>query len=171
MEEHHEKFVEVRVVTTSGVYPEAGFERVPDHEHIEKLLKKAAERLRIPDTVGWIAMIDGRKIDITKSFRDDGLSGHVEIVFEHQHEKSVEVRVITTSGVYPESGFDRVPEHQKVEAVLKKANEKLHIADTAGWIAVVGGRKIDIAKSYRDNALSGRVEIDWGPDHGAGGYA
>lgn len=171
MEEHHEKFVEVRVITTSGVYAEAGFERVPDHEHIEKVLKKAAEKLHIPDIVGWIAIVDGRKIDITKSFRDDGLSGHVEIVFEHQHEKSVEVRVITTSGVYPEAGFDRVPEHQIVDIVLKKANKKLHIADTAGWIAVVGGRKIDISRSYRDNALSGRVEIDWGPDHGAGGYA
>jgi len=90
---------------------------------------------------------------------------------EEHHEKFVEVRVITTSGIYPEVGFERVNDHEHVETVLKKAAEKLHIIDTVGWIAVVGGRKIDIAKSYRDNALSGRVEIDWGPDHGAGGYA
>jgi hypothetical protein len=89
---------------------------------------------------------------------------------EHQ-EKFVEVRVVTTAGVYPEVGFDRAPEHEHVRIVLKKADEKLHITDTAGWIAVVQGRKIDISKSFRDNALSGRVEIDWGPDHGAGGNA
>jgi hypothetical protein len=171
MEEHHEKFVEVRVVTTSGVYPEVGFERVPDHEHVITVLKRAAEKLHIKDTAGWIAVVGGRKIDIAKSFRDNGLSGRVELVFEESHEKFVEVRVITTSGVYPEAGFEREPEHEKVEVLLKKANEKLHIADTQGWIAVVASRKIDIAKSFRDNALSGRVEIDWGPDHGAGGYA
>ena len=38
MEEHHEKFVEVRVITTSGIYPEVGFERVNDHEHVETCL-------------------------------------------------------------------------------------------------------------------------------------
>jgi hypothetical protein len=171
MEEHHEKHVEVRVITTSGVYPEAGFERVSDHELVETVLKKSAEKLRIKDTAGWIALVGGRKIDIAKSFHENGLSGRVELVFEESREKFVEVRVITTSGVYPEAGFERVPEHEKVEVVLKKANEKLHIADTQGWIAVVAGRKIDIARSFRDNALSGRVEIDWGPDHGAGGYA
>ena len=90
---------------------------------------------------------------------------------EEHSEKFVEVRVITTSGVFPEAGFDRVPEHQPVDDVLKKAAHKLHIADTSGWIAVVAGRKIDATKSYRENALHGRVEIDWGPDHGAGGHA
>jgi hypothetical protein len=86
-------------------------------------------------------------------------------------EKHVEVRVITTSGVYPEMGFDRVPEKEHVHKVLKKADEKLHIIDTKGWIAVVGGRKIAIDRSFHENGLSGRVEIDWGPDHGAGGNA
>jgi len=90
---------------------------------------------------------------------------------DEHHEKFVEVRVITTSGVYPEAGFDRVPEHQPVDDVLKKAARKLHLADTSGWLAIVAGRKIDASKSYRENALQGRVEIDWGPDHGAGGHA
>ncbi len=90
---------------------------------------------------------------------------------EEHHEKSLEVRVITTSGIYPEAGFERVAEHQLVEIMLKRADEKLHVTNPAGWIAVVGGRKIDIAKSFRENGLSGRVEIDWGPDHGGGGYA
>jgi len=90
---------------------------------------------------------------------------------EENHEKFVEARVVTTSGIYPEAGFDRVPEHEVVNVVLKKADHTLHITNTAGWIAVVGGRKIEITKSFRDNALSGRVELDWGPDHGAGGHA
>lgn len=90
---------------------------------------------------------------------------------DERQEKFVEVRVVTTSGIFPESGFDRVPEHQIVDVILKKAAHHLNITNTDGWIAVVDGRKIDITKSYRDNALTGRVEIDWGPDHGAGGHA
>ena len=89
---------------------------------------------------------------------------------EH-HEKTLEVRVITTAGIFPESGFERVPEHELVKTVLEKADKKLHITNTTGWIAIVGGRKIDMNRSFRDNGLSGRVEIDWGPDHGAGGNA
>jgi hypothetical protein len=88
-----------------------------------------------------------------------------------QGEKFVDVRVVTTAGVYPESGLERVSENQPVKIILKKADETLYITNTAGWIGVVGGRKIDIERSYRDNGLSGRVEIDWGPDHGAGGHA
>jgi len=89
---------------------------------------------------------------------------------EH-NDKTLDVRIITTSGVYPESGFEKVPDHELVKTVLEKADTKLHITNTTGWIAVVGGRKIDINRSFRDNGLSGRVEIDWGPDHGAGGHA
>lgn len=90
---------------------------------------------------------------------------------EQHGDKFVEVRVVTTSGLFPDAGFDRAPEEQPVNVILKQADNKLHITNTTGWIAVVGGRKIDIARSFRDNALTGRVEIDWGPDHGAGGHA
>ncbi|MDA8120899.1 MAG: hypothetical protein M0Z85_12875 [Gammaproteobacteria bacterium] len=88
-----------------------------------------------------------------------------------QSEKFVEVRVVTTSGVYPESGFDRVQEKELVSRLLKKTDEKLHITSTIGWVAVVAGRKIMIERSFAENGLNGRVEIDWGPDHGAGGNA
>ena len=90
---------------------------------------------------------------------------------EQHPPKHLEVRVVTTSGIYPDTGFEQVPEHERVEAVLKKADHKLHITNTNGWIAVVDGRKIDINRSFRENGLTGRVEIDWGPDHGAGGNA
>lgn len=85
--------------------------------------------------------------------------------------KFIEARVITTSGVYPEAGFDRVPVHERVATFLKKADEKLHITNTTGWVAVVAGRKIAVDRSFQDDGLSGRVEIDWGPDHGGGGHA
>ena len=89
---------------------------------------------------------------------------------EHHH-KTLEARVVTTSGIFPHSGFKNVPEHEHVQVLLKEADKHLRITDTAGWIAVVAGRKIDIARSFTENGLHGRIEIDWGPDHGAGGHA
>lgn len=81
----------------------------------------------------------------------------------------VQVAVATTSGFYPDDGADRVPIHQPVEVQLEKAKKALKIADTSGWIVTVNGVKIDPAKSYTDNGLTGDVELDWGPDHGGGG--
>jgi hypothetical protein len=46
--------------------------------------------------------------------------------------KFIEARVITTSGGYPETGFERVPVHERVATVLKKADDKLHITNTTG---------------------------------------
>lgn len=85
----------------------------------------------------------------------------------------VEVSISTTAGFYPEEGFERVPTHQKVSVLLKKAQDKLGIKDVAGWVATVtdgsGKRQIDIERSYVENDLSGEVEIDWGPSEGGGG--
>jgi hypothetical protein len=87
------------------------------------------------------------------------------------NEHFVEVRVVTTAGVFPVSGFDREPADQPVKVILKRAQTALRITDTMNWIAVVGGRRIDPELSYEKNRLEGRVEIDWGPDHGGGGNA
>ena len=92
----------------------------------------------------------------------------------HGHDEHfVHVSVSTTSGFFPEEGFDRLPVNQKVEVELHKAQHKLGIKDTAGWIATVtlptGKKQIDVTKTYRENALSGKVEIDWGPSEGGGG--
>lgn len=85
----------------------------------------------------------------------------------------VEVSVSTTAGFYPAEGFQRVPSEQKVEVELHKAKDHLKIKDTAGWVATVTGpsgkRAIEITKSYRENGLAGKVEIDWGPSEGGGG--
>ena len=88
-------------------------------------------------------------------------------------EKSIEVSISTTAGFFPAEGFIRVPSYQKVEVELEKANRVLKIKDTADWVAAVTGpagqRRIDPAKTYSENRLSGKVEIDWGPSEGGGG--
>lgn len=88
-------------------------------------------------------------------------------------EHFVLVSISTTAGFYPAEGFNRVPINQKVEVELHKAQVKLGIKDTAGWIATVtvhsGKRQIDVGKSYSENGLSGKLEIDWGPSEGGGG--
>ena len=85
----------------------------------------------------------------------------------------VEVSISTTAGFYPAEGFDQVSAHQKVEVQLKKAQKELNINDTTGWVASVitpnGKQPVDPEKSYLQNGLSGRVEIDWGPSEGGGG--
>jgi hypothetical protein len=91
----------------------------------------------------------------------------------HEQEHFVEVSISTTAGFFPAEGFNRVPIEQKVEVELAEAKSKLKIKDTTGWVATVtsptGKRQIDVARSYRDNGLTGRVEIDWGPSEGGGG--
>jgi hypothetical protein len=91
----------------------------------------------------------------------------------HKHEHRVGVSVSTTAGFYPAEGFKEVPAHQKVEVDLSKAKDELKIKDTTGWVATVtlpsGKREIKIAQSYKENGLSGDIEIDWGPSEGGGG--
>lgn len=88
-------------------------------------------------------------------------------------EQFVEISISTTAGFYPAEGFERVSVHQKVSVLLEKAQKELKIKDIAGWIATVTGdsgkRQIDPARSYLDNGLSGKLEIDWGPSEGGGG--
>ncbi len=81
----------------------------------------------------------------------------------------VEVSVATTSGFYPDNGFNSVPVNQKVEVELKKAAKKLKLTDTSNWVASVSKNPIDPDKSYAENGLSGQIEIDWGPREGGGG--
>jgi len=97
----------------------------------------------------------------------DGKPGH-----DHD-DQFVKVSISTTAGFFPEEGFNRVPVNQKVEVELKQAQKKLGIKDVEGWIATVtadgGKRDLDVTKGFRDNKLSGQVEIDWGPSEGGGG--
>ena len=88
-------------------------------------------------------------------------------------EKLVEVSISTTAGFYPAEGYDQVPVDEKVEFQLEKAGRDLDIKPPSDWIAKVNGpegmRVIDPMKTYMENELSGRVDIDWGPKEGGGG--
>ena len=88
-------------------------------------------------------------------------------------EKVVEVSISTTGGFYPTEGYDRVQVDEKVEFQLEKAARDLDIKPTSDWIAKVNGPggmgAIDPMKTYMENKLSGRVDIDWGPKEGGGG--
>jgi hypothetical protein len=81
----------------------------------------------------------------------------------------VGVLVATTAGTWPTEGYETIPEHQKIDEALKKAARDLAITNTAGWIAIIGGRTIDPATSYVDNKLSGSITIDFGPPASGGG--
>ena len=84
----------------------------------------------------------------------------------------VGVVVATTAGAWPKTGFETLPDHQKLEVALKKAAEALDITNTTGWIVTLGGRTLDSAKSYIDNLLSGCFTLDFGPPaSGGGGHA
>jgi hypothetical protein len=87
--------------------------------------------------------------------------------------EEIEVSISTTAGFYPTEGFDSVPEKQAIEHELNKAKHELKIKDVAGWIATVvtpdGKRTLDPSKSYTENGLAGKAEIDWGPSEGGGG--
>lgn len=81
----------------------------------------------------------------------------------------LEVAVVTTSGTWPNQGFDTVPINQPVKIELQRAVRELKIKDTSNWVARVGTREINPEQSYADQGLSGKVEIDYGPREGGGG--
>ena len=96
-----------------------------------------------------------------------------EIVAPEKDGKYVLLSISTTAGFYPEEGFVPVDPHEKVEVQLHKAQRTLDIKIPADWVATVQGpsgrRPINPGKTYEENSLSGKVEIDWGPAAGGGG--
>ena len=83
----------------------------------------------------------------------------------------VEVAVITTSGTWPHDGYEDVPIGQPIKDELHRAVHELKIKDTTNWIARYGTRELDPSKSYKEEGLEGRVDIDYGPREGGGGHA
>jgi len=86
-----------------------------------------------------------------------------------QNPNHIDVAVITTSGSWPADGYESIPNHQKVSVFLKKATDKLGIVSTAGWVAKVDGKVIQVDNTYLENNLSGKIDIDYGPPEGGGG--
>lgn len=92
---------------------------------------------------------------------------------ETSHEKGmfIEAAISTTSGFFPNEGYERIPVHQKIRVLLDKAAKELNLAGTDGWVASVNKNPINPDLSYVENGLSGTIEIDWGPHEGGGGNA
>ncbi|WP_445220489.1 hypothetical protein ACKWRH_10740 [Bradyrhizobium sp. Pa8] len=85
-DKHKGHDVAVAVITPVGIYPdEDDFRREPESTVIEQVLKAAAEKLKITNTSDWVAKVDGRKLDPHKTFKQEHLSGIVEIEY-HKHE-------------------------------------------------------------------------------------
>ncbi len=85
------------------------------------------------------------------------------------NERFIHATVSTTSGLFPDKGFERVPINQPVKVLLEKAADALGLTDTDGWVARVDDREINPNDSYRDSGLTGEITIDWGPTEGGGG--
>lgn len=101
--------------------------------------------------------------------REEGKGG------PHEHpgadDKKVQVAVQTTSGRWPETGFESVPEQQKIAVAIERAVHALRLADTAGWIVIVAGREVEPQQTYRELTMHGEVVLDFGPRAGGGGHA
>lgn len=83
---HHECDVAVAVITPAGIYPgEEAFRRASDTEAIDVVLKAAANQLKLTNTADWDVRVHDRRVDPHRSFREERLSGIVEIHW-HKHE-------------------------------------------------------------------------------------
>jgi hypothetical protein len=71
----------VEVITAAGSIPPEGADEVPIHQPVKVELKHAAKELGITNTVDWIAVVDGRELDIEKDYAANNLSGHIVIKY------------------------------------------------------------------------------------------
>lgn len=139
------------------------------------------ETIPVDLLVGLIAMPPDRELVLERAGEPDivlSSGGTVSLAgkaVEHLRRRPkaphelVEVTVFTTSGTFPEEGALRVPPVTVVKQVLARAAAKLDLTDTTDWVVTVGGRDINPDRSFTQNSLAGRVELEWGPREGGGG--
>jgi hypothetical protein len=85
---HHdvEGPVAVAVITPSGTFPnDDDYRRSFEGEIVANILKAAADHLHLTNTSDWVAYVENRPIDPTKSFAANDLRKIVEIEW-HKHE-------------------------------------------------------------------------------------
>jgi len=85
--------------------------------------------------------------------------------------KTINVRVVTTSGTYPENGHEKVPLTEPIQGILSRAAADLGVVDTSRWVVTVKGSATPISPTttYEQAGLHGEVKLDWGPESAAGG--
>ncbi|RDS84143.1 hypothetical protein [Dyella psychrodurans] len=172
----HNGQVEVAIRSPKGSFPAEGFNAVPKDQRIKDELDRAKRALGIEDASHWVIRVaepggGSRPVDPDDTYEGNALRGQVTLEWHPRND--VEVSISTTAGFFPAEGFNTVPLDQKVEEELHKAQLVLKIKDTSNWrVSVVGPggkRPIVASRTYRENGLFGRVEIDWGPGEGGGG--
>lgn len=84
-------------------------------------------------------------------------------------DREINVRVLTTSGSYPDRGHEKVSVAEQFEAILKRAANKLKIVDTARWVVKIDNKQVSTSATYLQLGLHGEVKLDWGPAEGGGG--
>ena len=84
-------------------------------------------------------------------------------------DRFVDVRVVTTTTLFPAEGYERVPEMQKLMPILHRAAAALGLTDTSGYIVTVNGTVVDPNQTYEALSLTGKIDLRWGPEAGAGG--
>jgi len=77
---HDDKPVAVAVITPSGFYPdENDYNRSYRSEIVGKVLERAKVKLDLKNTADWVAEVENRSIDPSKTFSENDLHGVVEI--------------------------------------------------------------------------------------------
>ena len=71
--------IEIKVVTTAGNYPEAGFKEYAAHEKLSKVLDEAADHLKLQNTGNWIAKLDGRTLNPALSLAENHIPNRSKI--------------------------------------------------------------------------------------------
>lgn len=84
-------------------------------------------------------------------------------------EHKIAVKVVTTAGNFPESGFQEFNSHEKLETVLKEAARFLKLQNTDTWIARLGDRQLNPALSLEANQIPDKSKISWAPSEPGGG--
>ena len=91
----------------------------------------------------------------------------------YSENKSMNVRVLTTSGNYPEHDFEKVLVTQPIADFLNKAANALGIVNTSRWMVRIKEhgqvRDVSPTSTYEQLGLHGEVKLDWGPNEAGGG--
>lgn len=69
----------VTVFTTSGTFPAQGAVKVDASELISTVLARAAKKLKLTDTTGWVVQVGGNDVNPAMTFAQAGLSGDVDL--------------------------------------------------------------------------------------------
>lgn len=97
------------------------------------------------------------------------MSDHNENKGKQPGDKFVEVRVVTTAALFPAESYERVPDKQKLAAILHRAAAALGLTDTSTFVVKINGTVVDPTQTYEALGLTGQVDLRWGPEAGAGG--